>query len=185
MFLKIILHTLLIFTVRFFFLLFLSCTLLCCGNSAKPKPPVDQLRLKNELEKVNKYEVEKEQDEIGQYITHHQWLMEKTGSGLRYMILKKGNGKSPVSGNIVKVNYTISLLDGTVCYSSMKDGPYEFKVEGDEVESGLHEAVQLMHLGEKSKFILPSFLAHGLHGDDGRIPPLSSIEVDLELLEIL
>ena len=100
------------------------------------------------------------------------------------MFLQNGKGDSAHSGDDVKVNYKISLLDGTECYSSDKDGAYEFKVEGDAIESGLHEAIQLMRVGDKAKFILPFHLAHGLHGDDENIPPISTIVVDLELLEI-
>jgi FKBP-type peptidyl-prolyl cis-trans isomerase len=85
---------------------------------------------------------------------------------------------------MVSVNYTISLLDGTVCYSSVKDGSKDFKVEGDNIESGLHEAVLLMHTGDKAKFILPSYMANGLQGDNDKIPPMSAILVDLELLEV-
>ncbi|HEY4798475.1 MAG TPA: FKBP-type peptidyl-prolyl cis-trans isomerase [Bacteroidia bacterium] len=158
--------------------------LFSCGTDVKPKPKTNPDNFKNAFEKTNKYEVEKETDEINQYISHHNWKMENTGTGLRYFFLKKNEGAQPVSGQIVKVNYKISLLDGTECYSSDKEGAYEFKVEGDNIESGLHEAVQLMHLGDKAKFILPSYMAHGLHGDDEKIPPLSSIIVDLELLEI-
>ena len=159
--------------------------LFSCGNpDVKKKKDINPDQFKEQLVKVNKYEVEKESDEINQYIAHHNWQMEKSGTGLRYMFLKKGEGKQAQSGDEVKVNYRISLMDGTECYSSDKDGAYEFKVEGDAIESGLHEAIQLMHVGDKAKFILPSYMAHGLHGDDANIPPLSSIVVDLELVAI-
>lgn len=164
---------------RLFLFLFLSC-----GNATTPKPKADPHQFNQALEKVNKYEVEKETDEINQYIAHHNWKMEKTGTGLRYLFLVKGKGGQPHSGDFAKVNYRISLLDGTECYSSDKDGAKEFKVEGEDIESGLHEAVLLMHIGDKAKFILPSYMAHGMHGDDEKIPPLSAIVVDLELLEI-
>lgn len=164
------------------------CTLylgfISCGNEVKPKQEINPVEFKQALEKVNKYEVEKQSDEINRYIQHRKWKMEMTGTGLRYMFLKKGDGIQVKSGDFVKVDYKISLLDGTVCYSSAEDGTYEFKVEGDAIESGLHEAIQLMHVGDKAKFILPPHLAHGLHGDDAKIPPLSAIIVDLELLEI-
>lgn len=156
-----------------------------CGNEAKPKQEIDPLQFKQALEKVNKYEVEKQSDEINRYIQHRKWNMKTTGTGLRYMFVKEGNGIQVKSGDFVKVNYKISLLDGTVCYSSDQEGSYEFKVEGDAIESGLHEAIQLMHRGDKAKFILPPHLAHGLHGDDAKIPPLSAIVVDLELLEVI
>ena len=160
------------------------CLSACGNDNLIPKHKTNPDKFKEQLVHVNKYEVEKESDEINQYIAHHNWQMEKTGTGLRYLFLKKGTGVQASSGQIVKVNYKISLLDGTECYSSDKDGAYEFKVEGDNIESGLHEAIQLMHIGDKAKFILPSYMAHGLHGDDEKIPPLSAIVVDMELLEI-
>lgn len=157
-----------------------------CGNNGKPdkQEPVDPRQFKEALEKVNKYEVQKESDEISQFIVRHNWPMEMTGTGLRYIIVEKGKGVQPKSGDFVLVNYTISLLDGTLCYTSEKDGAKEFKVEGDNVESGLHEAVLLMHVGDKAKFILPSYMANGLQGDNDRIPPMSAIVVDLELLNV-
>ena len=161
-----------------------SIVIASCSSTPAPIKKADPSQFKQSLEKVNKYEVEKESDEINQYIIHHDWQMQKTGTGLRYLFLSKGKGKQPQSGDFVKVNYKISLLDGTECYSSDKDGAKEFKVEGEDIESGLHEAVLLMHIGDKAKFILPSYMAHGMHGDDEKIPPLSSIVVDLELLEV-
>jgi FKBP-type peptidyl-prolyl cis-trans isomerase len=154
-----------------------------CQNEPPNEKRIDPAQFKSRLEKVNKYEVENESDEINQFVAHYGWKMNKTKTGLRYIFLKQSKGDSVHSGDIVKVHYTISLLDGTECYSSKKDGAYEFKVEGDAVESGMHEAVQLMQVGDKAKFILPFHLAHGLHGDDANIPPLSTILVDLELLE--
>jgi FKBP-type peptidyl-prolyl cis-trans isomerase len=48
-------------------------------------------------------------------------------------------------------------------------------VEHDDVESGLHEAVQLLSAGDSAVFILPSFRAHGLAGDRDRIPMRSTV----------
>lgn len=159
--------------------------ILSCGNNSHPgKQPIDPAQFKEALEKVNKYEVQKESDEINQYVARHNWPVKMTGTGLRYVILKKGKGAQPISGDFVLVNYTISLLDGTLCYTSEKDGAKGFKVEGDNVESGLHEAVLLMHVGDKAKFILPSYMANGLQGDNDKIPPMSAIVVDLELLDL-
>jgi FKBP-type peptidyl-prolyl cis-trans isomerase FkpA len=167
------------------FLFFCLCT--SCGSEPLPsaKEQVDPKEYKHVLEKVNKYEVAKETDEINQYISRHKWIMEKTGTGIQYLIVEKGNGLQPRSGDVVLVNYKISLLDGTLCYSSKEDGVKDFKVEGDNVESGMHEAVMLMRVGGKAKFILPSFMANGLQGDNNKIPPMSAILVDLELLDVL
>jgi FKBP-type peptidyl-prolyl cis-trans isomerase len=52
------------------------------------------------------------------------------------------------------------------------------------VESGIHEGIKLMRVGEKSKLVFPSHLAHGLVGDLKDIPPLSPLVVDIELIEL-
>jgi FKBP-type peptidyl-prolyl cis-trans isomerase len=48
----------------------------------------------------------------------------------------------------------------------------------------LHEGIQLLHVGDKAIFILPSHLAHGLLGDEDKIPPHSAVIYDIELLGI-
>jgi FKBP-type peptidyl-prolyl cis-trans isomerase len=54
----------------------------------------------------------------------------------------------------------------------------------DNVENGLHEAIQYLRVGDKAKIILPSYLAHGLTGDSDKIPPMASVLYDIELVEI-
>jgi FKBP-type peptidyl-prolyl cis-trans isomerase len=79
------------------------------------------------------------------------------------------------------IDYSVSLLDGTECYSSKSTGPQEFRIGQDNVESGLHEAILLMKVGDKARFILPPHLAHGLIGDQNKIPAMSTIIYDVEL----
>ena len=105
-----------------------------------------------------------------------------TPSGLRYMLMKAGKGPLAKTGQNAKVAYKIFLLDGTLCYSAEKDSAKEFLIGRDYVESGIHEGIQLMHVGDKMRFVLPSHLAHGLTGDQTKIPPLSSVIYEVELL---
>ena len=97
-----------------------------CGNNHKKNVQTDT-RMKNldsSLLEANKMYVRRESDEIDQYVARHNWKMTTTGTGLRYMITKKGTGKkTAMPEQRVKVDYRISLLNGTVCYTSEKDGP--------------------------------------------------------------
>jgi FKBP-type peptidyl-prolyl cis-trans isomerase len=108
----------------------------------------------------------------------------ETGTGLRYIVMKAGDGAIPQPGQDAKVKYKISLLDGTVCYETGKDELDVFRVDKSEMESGIHEGIKLMKIGEKAKLIFPSHLAHGLIGDLKKIPPLSPLVVDIELIEV-
>jgi FKBP-type peptidyl-prolyl cis-trans isomerase len=75
----------------------------------------------------------------------------------------------------------VSLLDGTLCYTSDKTGPKKIKIDMGNVESGLHQGLKLMKVGEKAIFILPPHLAHGLTGDNNLIPPKASVFYEIEV----
>ncbi len=53
------------------------------------------------------------------------------------------------------------------------------------VESGIEEGILLLHKGDKARFILPPFRAHGLLGDRQKIPPRSIIVYELELKDLI
>ncbi len=107
----------------------------------------------------------------------------KTGSGLRYVVLKEGSGSdSPASGQKVTVHYTGSLMDGTVFDSSVKRGePAEFAV--GKVIEGWNEALSTMKKGEKRTLIIPPELGYGKQGYPGVIPPDSYLIFEVELLD--
>lgn len=103
-------------------------------------------------------------------------------SGLRYEIVKPGDGPAPKATETVKVHYTGTLLDGSVFDSSVQRGePAEFPL--DQVIPGWTEGIQKMNKGGKIKLYVPPHLAYG---DDGRpgIPPGSTLIFDVELLDI-
>ncbi|CAN5780520.1 hypothetical protein BH11BAC7_BH11BAC7_17120 [soil metagenome] len=165
-----------------FFLLF-SILLFSCEPKEKPKKQQYTTQQVKDLSvQMNAWDEKRQNDEINQYIKVHGWEMETTASGLRYMLIKPGKGSLAQTGQTAKVVYKISLLDGTVCYSSDEKGPKEFLIGKDYIESGLHEGIKLMHVGDKMRFILPSHLAHGLTGDQSKIPPLASVVYEIELL---
>lgn len=116
---------------------------------------------------------------------HSDWKMTKTGSGLQYYIYEKSTLQPAKVGDLAQVEYTISLLDGTVCYKTNSDEYEEFRIDKADIESGVQEGVKLLRKGEKAKFIIPSHLAHGLTGDMNKIPPLTVIVVDFHLLDLL
>ncbi|MGQ0829093.1 MAG: FKBP-type peptidyl-prolyl cis-trans isomerase [Bacteroidota bacterium] len=172
-------------TIYFFFLF--SVFLFSCGDNHKKTTKNTNIQGKefqDKLIEANKMYVKKESDEIDQYVKNRGLDMITTGTGLRYLITQKGNGAAAKPEQRAKVNYKISLLDGKECYSSDSAGPKEFLIGHDNVESGLHEGIQYMHVGDKAIFILPSHLAHGLIGDESKIPPHASVRYDIELISL-
>jgi FKBP-type peptidyl-prolyl cis-trans isomerase FkpA len=171
--------------MKTYFLFACIIFLASCGEKEKPKKQqYTQQQVKDLSVQMNTWDEKRQRDEINQYIKAHGWEMEETASGLRYMMIAPGKGEQAKAGQTAKVDYKISLLDGTVCYTSEKDGPKNVFIGKDNIEADLHEAIQLMHVGDKMRFILPSHLAHGLTGDQSKIPPLSSVVYEITLLSV-
>jgi len=106
-----------------------------------------------------------------------------TKSGLQYEVLKQGDGAKPKATDKVTVNYRGTLIDGTEFDSSYKRGkPVTFPLNG--VIKGWTEGVQLMNVGSKYKFVLPSSLAYGVHGAGPKIGPNSVLVFEVELQSI-
>jgi FKBP-type peptidyl-prolyl cis-trans isomerase len=107
-----------------------------------------------------------------------------TASGLQYKVIKAGEGVAPVKEAKVKVHYTGKLLDGTKFDSSVDRGqPTEFFL--NRVIPGWTEGLQLMKPGAKFEFWIPSALAYGERGMGGKIAPNSTLNFEVELIEIL
>jgi gliding motility-associated peptidyl-prolyl isomerase len=157
-----------------------------CGNKSAQRPDKDisGTNIKETLIKANKKVALTEDEQINNLIDRYGWKMEKTGTGLRYFIYKNGDGPAARKGQQVKLNYTVRLISGDLIYSSDKTGPKVFTIGSGGVESGLEEAILLMHKGDKAKLIIPSHLAFGLVGDEDKIPPKASLIYDVEILEL-
>lgn len=107
-----------------------------------------------------------------------------TKSGLQYLILKSGVGKSPTATSKVKVNYEGRLLNGTIFDSSIaRHQPVDFQL--NQVIQGWSEGLQLMQKGAKYRFFIPAKLAYGEIGSGDAIGPNSVLIFDIELLDIL
>ena len=143
----------------------------------------------NAQEVFNIFKNKKEKD-LQDLILKEKEFLEKisngfkeTKTGLKYIILKKGEGKKPSSGDLVKVHYKGELLDGTVFDSSYKrDQPIEFKVGEGQVIPGWDEGIMLLDKGDKARFIIPSHLAYGKNGAGGVIPPNATLIFEVELV---
>lgn len=106
-----------------------------------------------------------------------------TASGLQYEVVKAGTGPKPKDTDTVQVHYTGTLLDGTKFDSSVDRGePATFPLKG--VIPGWTEGLQLMPVGSKYKFYIPSALAYGENGP-GPIGPNATLTFEVELIKIV
>jgi len=109
--------------------------------------------------------------------------VKETESGLQYLVLESGDGtQHPSARDKVQVHYHGTLIDGTVFDSSVSRGqPISFGL--NQVIKGWTEGVQLMTVGDKFRFFIPSHLAYGNRAA-GSIKPGSTLIFEVELLGI-
>lgn len=110
---------------------------------------------------------------------------EKTESGLRYQIIQKGSGKKAEKGKKVSVHYKGALENGMEFDSSYKrKQPIEFPLGQGHVIEGWDEGIALLQVGDKARFVIPSYLGYGSRGAGGVIPPDATLIFDVELVDV-
>lgn len=162
---------------KFYFVLIVIATVSCNSNSnVKPS----KYEVKQALERANKQIVKENSDMIEAYILRHKWKVQETGTGLRYYVYKSGDGQKIKSGDMVNIEYSLKTLDGIVIIEKEKAISKPFVVEKESAESGIHEVLKLLKVGDEVKVILPPHLAFGLTGSEN-VPPMATLVYDLKV----
>jgi FKBP-type peptidyl-prolyl cis-trans isomerase len=157
----------------------------CKGKNPEPLTEQEISRTRKELVEENKRNHQEEIVAIKKFIATSAWPMQETSTGLHYWIYEPGKGKKAEKDDRVIITYTISLLDGTLCYQTDSESAKEIHIGHGSIETGMHEALQLMHAGDKARFIFPSHLAFGLTGDSQKIPQRATLLYDIHMLRII
>ena len=173
----------------FFSLIFFCLLLNSCNNNETKQidvsPKTDQENnelIKNQFIKANQQLMQKENDEMDYYAKSHQLNFTRTGSGIRYFVYKPSIKGDSIKDNMqITLNFTLKLMDGTLCYSSKTEGCRTFFVGHEDIESGIHKGLKYLKRGDKAILLIPSPLAHGLLGDFNKIPPQMPIVYDVEV----
>lgn len=160
--------------------------LISCNNKNEvgETKSLRQDEVTEKLLEANIAAIEFENKQIDKLIDSSGWNMIKTATGLRYEIIEKGNGPQAETGKIARFEYEIKLLSGGIIYSSKKSGPKEFRIGSGGVESGLEEGILNLKAGDKARFVIPSYLAHGLSGDQDQIPPKATLMYTVKLIDL-
>lgn len=161
-------------------IIFFLPLLVGCQEKKKPQSKISL----DDLIKVNRQLVNEDADRIKTYVTEKKLNMQESKTGLWYLIESKNKSPLVQKGQVISLKYKVSLLDGTICYTSDKKEPRTFLVGQGGVESGLEEAALMLRKGDRGKFIMPPHLAYGLAGDNDRIPPRATIIYDIEVLDV-
>ena len=109
--------------------------------------------------------------------------VKESDTGLQYLIVEESQGKCPGMFDTVKIHQRALLLDGKILEDTYRQNqPDEVKI--DELIEGLQEGLQMMKVGSRYKFWVPSELAWGRKGTGNKIPPNAVLAFDIRLLEI-
>lgn len=103
-------------------------------------------------------------------------------SGLQYIVVKEGKGKSPQMFDTVVVHYHGTTIKNVVFDSSIDGDPVRL-VLGNVIE-GWNEALPLMKEGGKMKIFVPAELAYGPR-NMGVIRSYETLIFEIELLEVI
>ena len=128
----------------------------------------------------------------------------ETPSGLKYKIIQTGNGKKPVDGSTVYVNYAGYLEDGTLFQSSYEEvnkaygkfdqniasqngyQPFPFQCgKKDGLIPGFLEGLNLLNFGDKIVLFIPSKIGYGDRAMGDIIPANSNLIFELDISESL
>lgn len=158
--------------------------------AGKPLLTSDQVKdvmaqFEKDMEQKQKEAGEKNKTEGAKFLEDNKKKpgVKTTASGLEYKVLKEGSGPKPKPTDIVTVNYRGTLIDGTEFDSSYKRGqPATFPLNG--VIKGWTEGLQLMSVGSKYQFFIPSNLAYGERAVSPDLGANATLIFEVELLEI-
>jgi len=147
--------------------------LMACGHG-EPLP-VRQAPDRDQLIDENRRWAEREERDIDLWMRRQGAAFRTSGTGVRWRLVRDVPGDTARPEQLARVHYRLALLNGDTCYTSVPGRPEDFRVEHDDVESGLHEAIQHLSVGDSAVIVIPSHRAHGLLGDRNKVPMRSPV----------
>ena len=110
-----------------------------------------------------------------------------TPSGLQFVDMRPGHGKTPAAGQTCAVLYRGWLYNdkqrGPLFDSAPNPRqPFRFQLGQGQVIAGWDEGVKTMKAGAKRVLIIPPALGYGDQGSGNTIPPGSTLLFEVELV---
>ncbi len=163
------------------FLLVLLLSAACGGG--RQEPAGSEKISAGQLTEINRQLQIKDRERIIRYIERKGLDMKETSTGLWLSATAADTGRIS-DGSHVRLEYTCSLLDGTILYTSERDGMMEFEPGRSDVPAGLNEGVRLLDEGSEATLILPSYMAYGLMGDDKKVPSRAVLVYEIRVVDV-
>ena len=136
-----------------------------------------------QMKKINKMEEAKIQAYI-QKDSLNNYIGSSNGFWFQYVNKIEDDAATPVKEDVVQLQYDILDLNDEVIYSKEELGLKEYKVDKEDFIPALQQGIKMMKVGETLKFIIPSYNAFGIVGDNNRIGINESIISNVTLINI-
>jgi FKBP-type peptidyl-prolyl cis-trans isomerase FkpA len=107
---------------------------------------------------------------------HHRF--QRTASGLRFQVVKDGEGPTAGPKDVVFVNYIGRLPNGTVFDRNDGQQPTPFPTAEGATLKGFSEALRMMKKGGVYRIVIPPELGYGTNSPP-QIPANSALEFDI------
>lgn len=109
----------------------------------------------------------------------------KLDDGLCYVDTKVGTGPEVQKGDVLNIDYTGKLVDGSVFDTSSKHGgPFQFKLGAGQVIQGWDQGIVGMKVGGERTLTVPPALGYGAAGYPPVIPPNATLIFDVKVVSI-
>ena len=172
---------------NFLYVLPIVC-LIACGETEPRRPVKTQSgSLINASVQRNIELLSQEEEIIQQIITNdtlHHYLASATGSWYFYSAINEESDYTPLSDDLVTLNYNLVSLENDTIYSMEEIGTIKYKVDKQELFPGLRNSVKLLKANETATFFFPSAMAYGYHGDNNKIGPNVALKSTISILKI-
>lgn len=136
----------------------------------------------------NSKKLNKREDNIIKYYiatdTVHTYQISPKGFWFYYDKKNTVASDQPKTGDIVKILYDIRDIENKILYSKEELGAKELKIDRQDFIPALHDGIKLMKKGEIITFVIPSYRAFGVAGDQNRIGINQTIKSTVTLLDI-
>lgn len=125
-----------------------------------------------------------EQEVLKSYLAEKQITTAPLASGLYYIETKKGSGVQPKPGDVMKVRFSVSMIEGFPLFSNFDKEPMDIEYGQPFDTKGFDEALTYLRKGTKASLIVPSHLAFDSVGRNQMIPPYSTMLYEVELVDV-
>jgi len=171
-----------------FVLIACVCVLFSCAEQEARRPVTQKTAtILSETIQQQKELIENENKFIEDFIakdSNNTYITSSFGFWYSYITKKENGMKSPITGDEVELEYNITDINNKTIYSKEELGVKKYTIDKEDFIPGLQDGLKLMKVGETILFIIPSYRAFGLVGDENKIGINQTIKSTVTLINI-